>query len=152
MNVIFIKQQNKTPQTTIKSGKQFELSTVPFPTSMKDVFMTKRLDYWMAGRFRFNKKLFENKSKDLKGETFQAVVLIHTPAVLAETHESTNDTIYSGIEVEILKMLANVMNFSVNFYETNDSLTEKWGMKDENGTFSGLLGEMVNIWVLIIIF
>ena len=147
MNVVFMKQYDRNLKQTIRSGKWFELSTVPFPSSLKQVFVAKVLDFWMAGRFRFNKKLFEDKSKDLKRELLQVVVLKHTPAVLVGDDGSSNITKYSGIEVEILDMLALAMNFTFDLYETEDALAEKWGSKDENGTFSGLLGEMVKLMI-----
>lgn len=40
--------------------------------------------------------------------------------------------------------MAQSINFTIEFYETPDASTEQWGKKSENGTFSGLLGEMVN--------
>lgn len=146
VNVVFMRQYDRHLKATIRSGKWFELSTVPFPLSLKQVFVSKVLDFWMAGRFRFNNKLFEDKSKNLQGEELQVVVLKHTPAVLIEDYGASNATIYySGIEVEILKMLSIRMNFTFDLHETEDALAEKWGSKDENGSFSGLLGEMVKL-------
>lgn len=39
--------------------------------------------------------------------------------------------------------MAQALNFSMEFYETDDATSEQWGMKTENGTYTGLLGEMV---------
>ena len=50
---------------------------------------------------------------------------------------------YSGIEINILNSMANIMNFSIDYYETFDTNEERWGRQLNNGSFSGLLGEMV---------
>lgn len=98
------------------------------------------------------------------------VVLKHTPAVFSKslllssstttnnnftssqiinaTTTEKNNTIenqkmYSGLEIEIIKIIANNMNFTIRFYETADTDIEKWGRLQLNGTFTGLLGEMV---------
>lgn len=41
--------------------------------------------------------------------------------------------------------MASAMNFSLQFYESEDTETAKWGRLQSNGSASGLLGEMVNI-------
>lgn len=35
------------------------------------------------------------------------------------------------------------MNFTLQLYEPSDAETEMWGRKTPNGTYSGILGEMV---------
>lgn len=76
------------------------------------------------------------------GQRMLVCVLNHTPGVFTMTTDQ-NDTIYSGLEVEIIKGISQALNFSVEFYETDDAETEQWGMKTENGTYTGMLGEMV---------
>lgn len=39
--------------------------------------------------------------------------------------------------------MASAMNFSIEFYESEDTETAKWGRIQSNGSASGLLGEMV---------
>lgn len=80
-------------------------------------------------------------------------------------NNSLNDIIYSGIEIEvrkfneidrrkstkwktafsfqILRAIAKTMNFSTNLYETEDAAREKWGSVSPNGSYTGILGEMV---------
>lgn len=41
--------------------------------------------------------------------------------------------------------MASAMNFSLQFYESADTETAKWGRLQSNGSASGLLGEMVTI-------
>lgn len=42
-----------------------------------------------------------------------------------------------------MRALARAMNFTLQLYEPANADTEMWGRKDENGTYSGILGEMV---------
>lgn len=72
-------------------------------------------------------------------------VLNHTPGVFTMSVDQ-NETIYSGLEVEIINGISQALNFSVEFYETDDATTEQWGMKTPNGTYTGLLGEMVSFF------
>lgn len=45
---------------------------------------------------------------------------------------------------QILKTLAQKMRFKPKLYEPINAESQKWGHKQDNGSFSGLLGEMVN--------
>ncbi|XP_059620562.1 probable glutamate receptor [Phlebotomus argentipes] len=44
----------------------------------------------------------------------------------------------------MVKALAQALNFRVSFYQSPNPDTEKWGRFQLNGTFSGLLGEIVS--------
>lgn len=35
------------------------------------------------------------------------------------------------------------MNFTPEFYETDDAASEKWGAESPNGSFTGIIGEIV---------
>lgn len=50
--------------------------------------------------------------------------------------------------LQILKTIADVMNFTNEFYESVDSEIEKMGKIQENGSATGVLGEMVNSFFL----
>lgn len=76
------------------------------------------------------------------GQRMLVCVLRHTPAVFA-IFSNQNESIYSGLEVEIINGISQALNFTVEYYETDDAVSEQWGMKSENGSYSGLLGEMV---------
>lgn len=69
------------------------------------------------------------------------VVLEHTPAVVKI--QKLDKIFYKGVEVKIIEALAVALNFTVLFYESLDSESEKWGRLQSNGTMTGLLGEMV---------
>lgn len=141
VNVVFIRQYSHKPVINFqKAGKIYELSTVPFPSSLKDVFVSRRLDYWQAGHYRYSKKIFADKTNDLMGETFKTVVFPHTPAVIRPGLDKNRT--YTGLEIEIISAFQKAMNFKVEFYETKNSEEEKWGQADENGTYNGLLREM----------
>jgi Ligand-gated ion channel/Ligated ion channel L-glutamate- and glycine-binding site len=135
VNVIFIRKCDM-------DRDWFELSTVPFPTRIKDVLVTKVVNFWTPpNHYRWKtKKIFEDKSNQhLNGEKLNVVVLQHTPTVSVGSDNSS----FSGLEIDIVKALMTVMNFTANFYETEDSDSERWGRKFGDGrNFSGLLGEM----------
>lgn len=63
VNVIFIKQVDK------KNGNLFEINTVPFPSALGQVFVSKRLNFWRSGRYRNAVgSFFEDKTVDLNGK------------------------------------------------------------------------------------
>lgn len=72
----------------------------------------------------------------------KVVVLEHTPAVLKVSE--SNKFVYKGVEVKILEALAAAINFTILFYESSDSESEKWGKLLSNGSMTGLLGQMVD--------
>ncbi|XP_035776929.1 uncharacterized protein LOC118458485 [Anopheles albimanus] len=123
-----------------QDGTVYELSTVPFPIPLKGIFFSKILNFWQRGKFRSlsksKKALFGDKTTDLQGQLMQVVVLEHTPAVFK------SNQLYYGVEIELLKAIANAMHFRMAFYETPDAETERWGEQKDNGTLTGLLGEM----------
>lgn len=71
----------------------------------------------------------------------KVVILEHTPAVLKIP--KLNTFIYKGVEVKIIEALALALNFTLSFYESLDTESEKWGRMQSNGTMTGLLAEMV---------
>ena len=70
VNVIFVRQyeQSFRGNRTSSNSTAFELTTVPYPLPIRQVFVTKRLDYWRNGRYRHGVKLNIDKTKDLEGE------------------------------------------------------------------------------------
>lgn len=124
INVIFVRQFDHTISQS--NGSQiissFELATVPYPLPIKKVFVTKSLDFWRNGRFRRGGKLTSDKTHNLNGQPMRTVVLKHTPAVSLAIDPS-NETIYSGLEVEVfshrsLKVwFGRIYGFFCRFYE-----------------------------------
>nr|QEI46869.1 ionotropic receptor 68a [Galleria mellonella] len=141
VNVIFLRYHNKITGI-LKSKAWFDLSTVPFPNPIKKVFVSRRVDIWRNGRFHYNRTLFADKTSDLNGEVLDVVYLDHVPSVVVTMSNDSNKV--GGVEIEILNTLSEKMNFVPKLYEPINADIYKWGRKLPNGSFSGLLGEMVN--------
>lgn len=135
VNVIFIRKCDM-------ERNSYEISTVPFPSRIEDVFVSRVVNFWTPPkRYRWKtRQIFEDKSnRHLNGVKLDVVVLQHTPTVYADNSSGS----FTGLEIDIVKALMTVMNFSANFYETDDADSEKWGRKFGDGrNFTGLLGEM----------
>lgn len=56
---------------------------------------------------------------------------------------------YIGLEVEIMKALGKAMNFNPQLYETSDAEHERWGRLLQNGSYTGLIGEIVGLFISI---
>ncbi|KAJ8912928.1 hypothetical protein NQ315_017258 [Exocentrus adspersus] len=157
INVIFIRRFEGRSTT---SGKQsfpwFELSTVPFPSQIKNVLIPKRLDIWAKSKFRKGTNLFRDKTFDLNNQTVKVVAFPHLPGT-AKTNFTSTKTVrtllslhgnvtdnYSGTEVEIIQIAAKAMNFRCEIYEPENANKELWGRKVAGGIYTGIIGEMVN--------
>lgn len=67
VNVIFVRRyENKI--TKSNSTELYELSTVPYPMPINEIFVSKNLDFWRNGRFRKATKLVGDRTKNLSGE------------------------------------------------------------------------------------
>ncbi|GBP17202.1 Glutamate receptor ionotropic, delta-2 [Eumeta japonica] len=141
VNVIFLRYHTKT-QSNSKGSVWFEISTVPYPNPIKNVLIPIRLDTWSKKGFHYKRPLFSDKTVNLKGETVNVVFIEHVPAVIVAKLNTTNEI--SGVEIEILNTLAEKMNFVPRLYQPVKAEFYRWGEKQSNGSFSGLLGEMVN--------
>ncbi|CAG5051014.1 unnamed protein product [Parnassius apollo] len=125
----------------IQNKPWFDLSTVPYPNPVKEFLITRRIDVWRSGKFHYNRHIFADKTKNLNGEILDVVYLDHVPSVVVK---KTNDSrTVGGVEIEILNTIALKMNFKPKLYQPLNAEQNKWGQKQPNGSFSGLLGEMV---------
>lgn len=140
VNVIFIRRCD------IKNEVWYELSTVPFPARVQEVFVPRVINFWTPNRYRWRREAFGDKiDQHLNGEKLSVVVLQHTPTVFKKVYINDNDeehVEYSGLEIDLIDALSHVMNFTVEFYESTDSEQEKWGRMIADRNFTGLLGEM----------
>uniref|UniRef100_A0A3F2ZDA7 Ionotropic glutamate receptor L-glutamate and glycine-binding domain-containing protein n=1 Tax=Lutzomyia longipalpis TaxID=7200 RepID=A0A3F2ZDA7_LUTLO len=149
INVIFVRQfhPQKRHITSNTTWSWFELTTVPFPTPLKEIFVPKRVDFWQDGHFLRRSRLFEDKTHNLDGQVLRAALLEHVPAI-TKNFKNENDTnsgaTFGGVEVEMIKALSQALNFRIEFYESPQPEIEKWGRYQYNGSFSGLLGEIVS--------
>lgn len=72
INVIFVRQYEQTfrhsNQSSSMNKTSFELATVPYPFSIKQVFVTKNIDVWRNGRYRHGAKLNFDKTRNFQGK------------------------------------------------------------------------------------
>nr|XP_022912663.1 glutamate receptor ionotropic, delta-1 [Onthophagus taurus] len=154
VNVIFIREYggSKKLGTNTRGLPWFEISTVPFPSPIQNVFVPRRLDIWTNSKFRFGVDLFRDKTRDLNNQTLKVIAFKHTPATikLPFPEENTVRSIlgekpigFAGLEVEILDAVSKQMNFKCDVYELPGVNSHFWGKKLAGGQYSGLIGEMV---------
>lgn len=137
VNVIFIRKCD------VKHSNWYELSTVPFPASINEVYVSRIVNYWTMNHYRWKKTLFNDKAhQSLNGVVLNVAILPHTPSVFRHLGSDNRTVKYSGVEIGLVNTLSKIMKFSINFYEPQDAETEKWGHRTEYGNFTGLLGEM----------
>ncbi|XP_053677578.1 uncharacterized protein LOC128727667 [Anopheles nili] len=165
VNVLFIRRvKPKKMLTSLGRPPVYELSTVPFPIPIKNVFFSKIINFWQAGKFRLiNSTFFNDKTNNLGDQNMRVVVLEHTPAIfkaiapndaptnarmrelnLLDSNSTTDRSpfFYYGLEMELLKAIAEAMHFQMNLYETADADNERWGTVQGNETLTGILKEM----------
>lgn len=135
VNVIFVRRCDT------KQRIWYEMSTVPFPKRIHDVFVSRTLNFWSPfSGFRWPGSKFNGKSaRGLNGVELKVAVLPHTPTVFKSNSVNAS---YTGLEIDLITALSHVMNFSTEFYEPADAESEKWGRQVGEGNFSGLLREM----------
>lgn len=144
INVLFIRLYSQKPYVSYKrAGLPFELSTVSFPSTVHNIFVANRIDIWQAGKYRYGKSLFVDRTANMKSEKLKVVLFPHTPAVTrnGDAKNYINMT-YNGVEIKIMQALQHAMNFTAMYYELENSEEEKWGRLDENGSYTGVLKEM----------
>ncbi|XP_017773932.1 PREDICTED: glutamate receptor ionotropic, delta-2 [Nicrophorus vespilloides] len=153
VNVIFIKEYAGSKKSSGEIIPWFELSTVPFPSPIKGVFIPRRIDIWRRSKFRKGVDLFRDKTYDLKNQTLKVAVFQHIPAAIKmeipehKSHKTVvqyGDSGYSGIEIEILATISKAMNFNPEMYEPQNAESEFWGIRQPDGQYSGLFGELVS--------
>uniref|UniRef100_A0A0A9WWV2 Glutamate receptor delta-2 subunit n=1 Tax=Lygus hesperus TaxID=30085 RepID=A0A0A9WWV2_LYGHE len=132
---------------------RYELSTVPYP-ALPDELKPRRIDSWKSGKFQKNVNLFWDKTANLRGELLRVATFEHMPSVLKNSKSEiieddymvlgTNGipVKYEGLEIQILKSISDAMNFEVTIYEPANADVEAWGIRQLNGSFSGLYGEV----------
>ncbi|XP_078383275.1 glutamate receptor ionotropic, kainate 2-like isoform X2 [Oculina patagonica] len=93
--------------------------------------------------------LFDNISRNLhnpstgeslEGRKFRVVVAETAPFVMSKTHEDGSVT-YEGYCIDLLNELARNLKFTYEIYPTPDGM---YGAETENGTWNGMIGELLN--------
>ncbi|PSN33061.1 Ionotropic receptor 68a [Blattella germanica] len=143
VNVIFLRQHRSSYQPGVFSDKLvfpwYDISTVPFPMPIRKLLIPVRLDTWHEDSlFRKNAELFPDKTSNLKGENLRVVTFQHLPGSVKLAINNVR------LDVKILNTLGRVMNFKPNVYQAEHADLEKWGRKQLNGSYTGLIGEVTS--------
>lgn len=70
INVIFVRQYIHSFRGNRSSSNStaFELTTVPYPSPISDIFVTKRIDFWRNGKYQHGTRLTVDKTHNLGGK------------------------------------------------------------------------------------
>ncbi|CRL07553.1 CLUMA_CG020518, isoform A [Clunio marinus] len=82
-----------------------------------------------------SKEFFLSKTKNFFGCPLKVATFIYEPAIIMEGSYDDNNYTLGGSEVEILKGVANVLNFSIQY--NFDPTPGAWGRIKSNGEASG---------------
>ena len=99
--------------------------------------ITKQMGIWRGGEQSWDDSTVFERRKDFNGYQFEAVTLQEYPTVIVNA-ENTGITI-GGFFGEVWNLLENHMNFSTRIRISPDG---KWGGRDENGTWNGMIQEV----------
>ncbi|KAL2721084.1 ionotropic receptor 40a-like [Vespula maculifrons] len=150
INVVFVHQYKPYKYRSGDTSAQpiINLETVYFPNQKKKFVITKYLDTWYNGKFRYGKNHFVQKISDLKGKTLRVSVFEHIPAVTKESKKFyKGGPSYSakglGVEFELIRVISQFMNFKPHYYMPYNIENDRWGALDKNETYTGLIGEAI---------
>lgn len=149
INVVFVKRYNMYKHRSGERiiAERIDLFTVHYPSHTRDVTVTKYIDTWYDGRLRYDNNHYMSKTKNLHGNGIRVAVFEHIPAVTKASrdyyHSLSASPIALGIEFELIRVIAQTMNFKANYYIPNDIEREKWGKAGDNDSYTGLLGEAI---------
>ncbi|XP_035734845.1 uncharacterized protein LOC118447232 [Vespa mandarinia] len=87
INVVFVRRYKpyKYRSGDTSARPIINLETVYFPNQKQKFVVTKYLDTWYDGKFRYGKNHFVQKISDLKGKTLRVSVFEHIPGVTKES-------------------------------------------------------------------
>ncbi|KAG5679632.1 hypothetical protein PVAND_009190 [Polypedilum vanderplanki] len=139
-NVIFIRKLESE-----RHKNWYEISTVPFPAEIRNIYVSRVLNYFIPPNRYLKKKIDlydEKKSQNLNANTMNVVIYSHSPAVVKNFNENDTEIQYSGLEVDLIETIANKMNFKINYFETENNKIEKWGRRISEDNYTGLLNVM----------
>ncbi|KAL1257885.1 hypothetical protein QQF64_011129, partial [Cirrhinus molitorella] len=120
------------------SHVQFEiLGTSYSETFGKDV---KRLATWDSDR-GLNGSLRENRAEHgMQGITLKVVTLLEEPFIMVAENILGQPKRYKGFSIDVLDALAKILGFKYEMYQVADG---KYGSPQANGSWNGLIGELI---------
>ncbi|MFT7807299.1 glutamate receptor ionotropic, delta-1-like, partial [Arapaima gigas] len=121
------------------SHVQFEiLGTSYSETFGKDV---KRLATWDS-TLGLNGSLKESRIENgMQGVTVKVVTLLEDPFVMVAENILGQPKRYKGFSIDVLDALAKILGFKYEIYQVADS---KYGTQLPNGSWNGMIGELIN--------
>ncbi|XP_076638914.1 ionotropic receptor 68a isoform X1 [Colletes latitarsis] len=150
INVVFVRQYDTYKHRS--GGKVYnekiDLNTVYFPAIRKIFTATKYIDTWYRGKLRHDINHFIEKTTNLQKKSLRIAVFEHIPAVTVKSRayydkRPSERTEALGIEFELIQIISKAMNFKPKYYMPPNITSEKWGVKSDNQTYTGLISEAV---------
>ncbi|XP_071522154.1 ionotropic receptor 21a-like isoform X2 [Panulirus ornatus] len=93
---------------------------------------------WRRTSFTRPPHIFPDKISDLGGAILNVVTFEFAPAIMYEHRADGGLLRRYGRDVEVVRALADVFNFTINFVETPKG--EVWGERLANGSWNGMVG------------
>ena len=89
-----------------------------------------------------DRKIFERKFDNLQGAELSLSSFSHPPSAYLVADETGNITEFLGVDVMAVQTLSEVLNFKINLKIVDNAY--KWGKQLANGTWKGIIGDLVN--------
>uniref|UniRef100_A0A673HCR5 Glutamate receptor, ionotropic, delta 1b n=1 Tax=Sinocyclocheilus rhinocerous TaxID=307959 RepID=A0A673HCR5_9TELE len=121
------------------SHVQFEILGTSFSETFgKDI---KRLATWDSVH-GLNGSLKESRIENgMQGVTVKVVTLLEDPFVMVAENILGQPKRYKGFSIDVLDALAKILGFKYDIYQVADS---KYGSQLPNGSWNGMIGELIN--------
>ncbi|XP_071518339.1 ionotropic receptor 21a-like [Panulirus ornatus] len=100
----------------------------------------RRINTWYHHRFSRQLDLFPDKLSDLQGAVLKVSTFHFAPCNFFHRAENGTVMLRYGMETEVVKTVARVLNFTLEFTEPPNG--ENWGEMYENGSWYGLMGQL----------
>jgi len=89
-----------------------------------------------------NQSLFPDKFKDYQGAYLTLSTIEHPPSVYYVRNSSDYITDYTGIDIKNLESISSVLNFKIEYIHVSEIY--KWAKQLPNGTWKGIVGDLIN--------
>ncbi|KAJ9582521.1 hypothetical protein L9F63_003135 [Diploptera punctata] len=149
LNVVVLVQKRVNAAQKNDTGSEISLMTW-FPYALPFICDKLQgavvLNSWVSqgekGIFRYNTSLFPNKiSRNLKGCTLRVGTTNFHPFVsLLEAADNYTNFSIDGMDIRTLFCITKYLNMVVKILPNSD--TNPWGLKLENGTWTGMSGDL----------